>query len=66
MSCLCILSINPYSLISFASIFPQSEDCVFILLMVSFDEQRILSLISSHILIFAFTSFASGDRSKYI
>ena len=48
MSCLCILSINPYSLISFAGIFSYLEGCVFILLMVSFAEQRILSLIGFH------------------
>ena len=34
--------------------------------MVSFAVQKILSLISSHLFIFAFISFALGDRSKNI
>ena len=34
--------------------------------MVSFAVQKILSLIRSHLFIFAFVSFALGDRSKQI
>ena len=34
MSCLCILEINPLSVVSFAVIFSHSEDCLFILLII--------------------------------
>ena len=61
MSCLHILNINPLSVISFANIFSHSAGCLFILLMVSFAVQKLLSLIY-----FAFVSFALGDRSKKI
>ena len=64
MSCLCILGINPLSVISFANIFSHSVSCLFILLMVSFVVQKLLSLIRSHLFIFAFVSFALRDRSK--
>ena len=37
-----------------------------ILSMVSFVVQKLLSLIRSHLFIFAFISFALGDRSKKI
>src|SRR5574342_229837 len=46
MSCLYILEINPLSVASFAIIFSHSEDCLFILFMVSFAVQKLLSLIS--------------------
>ena len=36
MSCLCILEINPLSVVSFALIFSHSEGGVFTLLIVSF------------------------------
>ena len=36
------------------------------LFMVSFAVQKLLSLIRSHLFIFAFISFALGDRSKII
>ena len=64
MSCLCILDINPLLVASFANIFFQSVGCLFILSMVSFAVQKFLSLIRSHLFIFAFVSFALGDRSK--
>ena len=35
MSCLCILEINPLSVVSFAIIFSHSEDCLFTLFIVS-------------------------------
>ena len=56
MSCLCILGINPLSLVSFAIIFSHSEGCLFTLLIVSFAVQKLLSLIRSHLFIFAFIS----------
>ena len=39
MSCLCILEINPSSVVSFAIIFSYSEGCLFTLLIVSFTLQ---------------------------
>ena len=39
--CLCVLEINP---LSFANIFSHSEGCHFILFMVSFAVQKLLSL----------------------
>ena len=64
MSCLYILDINPLSVTSFANIFYHSVGCLFILSMVSFAVQKLLSLIRSHLFIFVFVSFALRDRSK--
>ena len=44
MSCLCILEINPLSVVSFAIIFPHSEGCLFTLFIVSFAMQKLWSL----------------------
>ena len=55
---------NPLSVISFANIFSHSVGCLFILSMVSFAVQKLLSLIRSHLFIFAFISFTLGDGSK--
>ena len=60
MSCLYILEINPLSVASFAISFSHSEGCLFILLMVSFDVQKLLSLIRSHLFIFVFISITLG------
>ena len=49
MSCLCILEINPLSVVPFANIFSHSEGCLFILSMVSFAVQKLLRLIKSHL-----------------
>ena len=62
MSCLHILEINPWSVPSFANIFSHSLGCLFILFMVAFALQKILSLIRSHV----FTFIALGDGSKKI
>ena len=48
---MCIFEINYFSLASFAIMFSHSEGCLFTLLM-----QKLLSLIRSHLLIFAFIS----------
>ena len=48
MSCLCVLEINTLSVASFANIFSQSVGCLFILFMVSFAVQKLVSLIRSH------------------
>ena len=57
MSCLYILNINSLLVISFTNIFSQSVGCLFILLMVSFVMQKLLSLTRSQF-IFAFVVFA--------
>ena len=64
MSCLYILEINPLLVASFANIFSHSVSCLFILFMVSFVVQKLVSVIRSHLFIFAFISFALGDSPK--
>ena len=54
MSCLCILEINPLSVVSFAIICSHSEGCLFTLLIVFFTVQKLLSLIRSHLFTFVF------------
>ena len=66
MSCLYSLDINSLLVISFANIFSHSVGCLFILLMVSFVVQKLLSLIRSHLFIFAFISFTLGDGAKKV
>ena len=66
MSCLYMLDINRLSVISFANIFSHSVGYLLVLAMVSFAVQKLLSLIWFHLFIFAFVSFALGDRSKKI
>ena len=56
MSCFYIFEINSLSVASFAIIFSHSEGCLFTLLIVSFVVQKLLSLIRSHLLLFAFIS----------
>ena len=60
--CLYIFEINYLSVASFATIFYHSEDCLFTLLIVSFIVQRFLSLVRSHLFVFAFISIILGDR----
>ena len=62
MSCLCILEINSLSVVSLA-IFSHSEGCLFTLFVVSFAVQKVLSLIRSHLFIFAFMSITLGGGS---
>ena len=66
MSCLYILEINSLSVASFANIFSYSDGCLFILFMVSFAMQKLLSLIRSHLLIFVFIFVVLGGGSKKI
>ena len=54
MNCLYILEINPLSVVSFAIIFSHPEGCLFILLIVSFTVQKLLSLIRSDLFTFLF------------
>ena len=63
MSCLYIFEINFLSVASFAIIFSHSEGCLFTLLIVSFVVQKLLSLIRSHLFIFAFISITLGGGS---
>ena len=56
MSCLYIFETNSLSVASFIIVFSQSEGCLFTLLIVSFVVQKLLSLIRSHLFIFAFIS----------
>ena len=66
MSCLCILEMNPLSLVSLAIIFSHSQGCLFTLLIVSFAVQKLLSLIRSHLFTFVFISITLGDGSQEI
>ena len=63
MSCLYIMEINPLSIVSFAIIFSHSEGFLFTLHIVSFAVQKLLSLIRSHLLTFAFISVTLGCGS---
>ena len=62
-SCLYIFEISPLSVASFAIIFSHSEGCLFTLLILSFVVQKLLSLIRSHLFIFAFISSILGGGS---
>ena len=66
MSYLCILEVNPLSVVSFAIIFSHSEGCLFTLLRVSFAVQKLFSLIRSHLFTFVFILITLGDGSKRI
>ena len=61
MSYLYILGINPLSVVLFAIIFSHSEDCLFILLIVCFAVQKLLSLIRSQLFTFAFIFITLED-----
>ena len=60
MRCLYVFEINSLSVALFAIIFSHSEGCLFTLLIVSFVVQKLLSLIRSHLFIFAFISNILG------
>ena len=53
MNCLYILEINPLLVASFPDIFSQSEGCLFILFMITFAVQKLLSLIRFYLFVFA-------------
>ena len=61
MSCSCILEMYHFF---FATIFSHSEGCLFVLFMVSFAVQKLLSFIKSHL--FSFISIILGGGSKKI
>ena len=56
-----MLEINLLLVASFANIFSHSVGCLFVLSVVSFVEQKLVSLIRSHLFIFVFISTALGD-----
>ena len=58
---LCIFLKLSVSVTSFANIFSQFVGCLFALFMVSFDVQKLISLIGSHLFIFAFISVSLAD-----
>ena len=58
MSCLYIFEINSLSAASVAVIFSHSKGCLFTLVIVSFIVQKLLSLIRSHLFIFASISYS--------
>ena len=66
-SCLYIFEISCLSVASFAVIFSHSEGCLFTLLIVSFIVQKLLSLITSHLFIFALFPllWEVGHRGSY-
>ena len=61
-----ILEINLLSVDSFANIFSHSEGYLFVLLIVSFAVQQLLSFIRPHLFIFVFISITLGGGSKRI
>ena len=63
-SCLHILGIKPWLVASFENIFSQSIGCLSVWVFVSFAMQKLISLIRSHLLNFAFTSIVLGDWPK--
>ena len=62
-NCLYIFEISSLSVASFAITFSHSEGCLFTLLIVSFVVQKLLSVIRSHLFIFAFISNILGGES---
>ena len=65
MSCLYILEVNPLSVTLFKNIFSHSVGCLFILFMVSFSVQKLLSLVRSHLFISVFISITLADPKIY-
>ena len=58
--------VNPLSVASFANIFSHSDGCLFVLFMVSFAVQKLLSLSRSHLFIFVFILITLGGGSQKI
>ena len=63
LSYLQILETNPLLVILFENIFSHSVDCLFILFLVSFAMQKMLSLIRSYLFIFVSIFITRGDIS---
>ena len=58
------MEINPLLIASFANVFSHSEGCLFVLFMVSFAVQKLISLIRFHLFIFALIFITLGDWPK--
>ena len=54
MTCLYIWDINSLAIISFENIFSHLLDCIFILLIISFAVEKLLSSTTSHLFFFLF------------
>ena len=54
------------SVASFANIFSHSEGCLFVLFIVSFAMQKLLSFLRSHLFIFVFILITLGGGSNKI
>ena len=63
MSCLYILESMPLLVASFANIFSHSMGCLFILFMVSFAVQKLISLIRSYLFLLLFQLLWETDQS---
>jgi len=66
MSCFYVLEVNPLWVTSFANIFSHCVGCLFVLFMVFFAVKKVLSLVRSHLFIFAFIFITLGDGFKKI
>ena len=66
MSCLYILEIKVLPVTSFANIFSHSVGFLFILFMVSFAVQKLLSLIRSHLFIFISITLEKNIAAIYV
>ena len=64
ISYLYILDPYPFSVASFTNIFFHSEGCLFVIFMVSFAMQKLLSLIRPHLFTFGFIFTTVGDGSS--
>ena len=64
MSCVYMLDINSLSVVSFVNIFTHLVGYLFILSIVSFAMQKLLSLIRFYLFIFAFIFFVCEVESK--
>ena len=64
ISCMYILDIYPFSVASFTNIFSHSEGCLFVVFMVSFAMQKLLSLIRPHLFTFGFIFITVGGGSS--
>ena len=60
-SCLYVLEIKPWLVALLAKIFSPSVGCLFVLFMVSFVVQKLVSVIKTHLFTFVFISIALGD-----
>ena len=66
MNCWWILETDLLSVTSFGNIFSQPEGCLFVLFIVSFAVQKLLSLARLHLSIFVFISIILGEEQKKI